>query len=1151
MKKSTLLVFVSFFLICHIQSQNIRLGFYAPEKPSKSAYAITSTFEFVSECDYLKSSHLKPKTLKSLKQLSKFDVIWLHIADSSIDLATAFNEEAISNLKTFVEEGGGLLLSREAFAMVNLLGLEDQKPELVHKKATDNGYGRMLGFHAFREHPVFDGLNGGAYVIKPSGDIRVRNFGYPQNHIPQGQVVATDWDYIFLRENNKLILEYTRGKGKVLAVGAYMYFELPSKSNAQPEKLYNVNRQHLEKFTANCLNYLAGNMTNLPVNHWNFTPPLFEAFDAESVAFPPSMQHQKPPHDWQTHPSAIALQKRLASKDYWDIAGERLLVMGKQTGGIDEVWAHPLMAFRDYEAGIRFSDTDSIFWLSDETPMVTAGPESFLRLYQFKDAFLEELITVSPEHPQGVIHYEYSGVYPAAFFVRFKTNQRIMWPYSHQVLGGIKYDFHEGLNAFVMTDPSAHFTTILGFNKETQPVYLQGSPLLPAIKKVKNPIGRFDSFKLSDSIWSASPTTEYLISAMTKIQLEKNDNVDVIFGAGSEGIEKAFSGYDQARRNPEKIYQKATAYQEKISHDFLQITTPDSIFNLAYQWAIAGSDRFFVHTPGMGKSIVAGYGTTANGWNGEHEINGRPGYSWYFGRDAVWSAFAFLQYGDFEKVKSILELLQDYQDLNGKIFHELSTSGFAHYDASDATPLYVILAGRYLQHSGDTAFIRESLPHLKAAMDFMYSTDTDHDGLIENTNVGHGWVEGGELFGSHTSLYLAACWAEALEQAGLLFLNMDYAVAANKYLADHRKVVELINDKYWNGSEGYYYHGLRQDQSFIDTQSIMPAIPILFGDADEEKAKKVARKFGGNAYTADWGARIISQDSPSFNPKGYHTGSVWPLYTGWVALAEYKAGRTQQGFSHIMNNMLIYDDWALGYLEEVLHGTEYKPAGVCHHQCWSQTMALQPTLEGMLGMFPEATKNKLTLSPAFPAHWDTVVVTNIKTGNHNISFEQKRDGERITYTFENKSDEPINLDFRPQLPKGTHLITKSLNGKLQRPGKENRPEFLFELRNMATIELTVEGGIEVLPVYINPKPGLKSDGFRFIDDKLNDRIYQIRFEGKPESHETFSVYIQGKPPVKVDKAEMIRRIGNVYTFEVKFPKSSSTYVEQVVRIYRD
>jgi len=83
-------------------------------------------------------------------------------------------------------------------------------------------------------------------------------------------------------------------------------------------------------------------------------------------------------------------------------------------------------------------------------------------------------------------------------------------------------------------------------------------------------------------------------------------------------------------------------------------------------------------------------------------------------------------------------------------------------------PLYLILAGRYLHYSGDVEFIRNNWDHIRKALDFCFSTDTDGDHLIENTLVGHGWEEGGGLFGTHSSLYLSSCWAEALEQSAFM-----------------------------------------------------------------------------------------------------------------------------------------------------------------------------------------------------------------------------------------------------------------------------------------------------------------------------------------------------------------------------------------------
>ena len=183
------------------------------------------------------------------------------------------------------------------------------------------------------------------------------------------------------------------------------------------------------------------------------------------------------------------------------------------------------------------------------------------------------------------------------------------------------------------------------------------------------------------------------------------------------------------------------------------ITSPDASFNKGYRWAVVSANKFFVHTPGMGKSLVAGYATSKHGWDGAQKVSGRPGYAWYFGRDGEWSGLALLDEGDFSKVRSESEFYQKYQDMNGKILHEASTSGIVHYDASDATPLYIVLAGRYFRFTNDTAFLRQSWPYIRKAIDFCFSTDTDKDHLIENTNVGHGWVEGGELTG-HMQHYI-------------------------------------------------------------------------------------------------------------------------------------------------------------------------------------------------------------------------------------------------------------------------------------------------------------------------------------------------------------------------------------------------------------
>jgi len=118
--------------------------------------------------------------------------------------------------------------------------------------------------------------------------------------------------------------------------------------------------------------------------------------------------------------------------------------------------------------------------------------------------------------------------------------------------------------------------------------------------------------------------------------------------------------------------------------------------------------------------------------------------------------------------------------------------------------------------------------------------------------------------------------------------------------------------------------------------SIMPGIPLYFNQIEKDKTVPVLERFAGNDFTANWGTRMVEEKNPMFDADGYHTGSVWPLFTGWTSLAEYRNGRPVQGYSHLMNNLLGYQNWGLGFVDEVLNGSEYKPSGVCRHQCWER-----------------------------------------------------------------------------------------------------------------------------------------------------------------------------------------------------------------------
>ena len=296
-------------------------------------------------------------------------------------------------------------------------------------------------------------------------------------------------------------------------------------------------------------------------------------------------------------------------------------------------------------------------------------------------------------------------------------------------------------------------------------------------------------------------------------------------------------------------------------------------------------------------------------------------------------------------------------------------------------------------------------------------------------------------------------------------------------------------------------------------------MPVYFDMLDSSKAEYVIDAYTENYFSSDWGVRILREDSPIFNPRGYHTGSVWPLFTGWSSLAEYKYGNDVQGFTHVMDNILVYKNWALGFVEEVLNGAEYKPSGVCRHQCWSETMALQPVIEGMLGLKVDAVNNKLTLSPSFPADWDLVNVGKIKIGDSFVNFKMKRIKNKIEYYFSSKSLTPIEIEFNPSLLPGAKLISVSIEDKILNNFKyqNNVVNLNFKLDWVSKVEINYNGGISVLPSVVLPKPGYKSEGFRILNDKISGDKYVVKVQGLSGSENILRVFENGVVKnIKVD-----------------------------------
>jgi hypothetical protein len=123
---------------------------------------------------------------------------------------------------------------------------------------------------------------------------------------------------------------------------------------------------------------------------------------------------------------------------------------------------------------------------------------------------------------------------------------------------------------------------------------------------------------------------------------------------------------------------------------------------------------------------------------------------------------------------------------------------------------------------------------------------------------------------------------------------------------------------------------------------------------------------------------------------------VWPLFTGWVSLAEYRAGRDLSAYAHLMQNVRLTWLQDLGSTTELLSGDFYQPLGrSSSHQMWSSAMILTPLLRGLFGLQPDALHNRLAINPHLPAEWDHATIRNIAVGEQRVNVEIKRAGSSL------------------------------------------------------------------------------------------------------------------------------------------------------------
>ncbi len=180
--------------------------------------------------------------------LAAFDVVWYHQGDD-IARTALYSGAALTALRTYAENGGAVLLSGGALAMVAPLGLERQTRPQRHQLEHWRDPAAMLRVEL--DHPAFTGLqpSDGLVWLSRGGCPAVADFywGSPA----EGMLLANSPKGV-----HRPLVEYTLGAGRVIVFG----WHWPDYADAE-----NPHRANLLKLTGNLLAYLADRTAWQPV----------------------------------------------------------------------------------------------------------------------------------------------------------------------------------------------------------------------------------------------------------------------------------------------------------------------------------------------------------------------------------------------------------------------------------------------------------------------------------------------------------------------------------------------------------------------------------------------------------------------------------------------------------------------------------------------------------------------------------------------------------------------------------------------------------------------------------------------------------------------------------------------------------------------
>ncbi|HMK28326.1 MAG TPA: hypothetical protein VK473_01490, partial [Terriglobales bacterium] len=475
----------------------------------------------------------------------------------------------------------------------------------------------------------------------------------------------------------------------------------------------------------------------------------------------------------------------------------------------------------------------------------------------------------------------------------------------------------------------------------------------------------------------------------------------------------------------------------------------------------------------------------------------------------------------------------------------------------------IIAANDYVSQSGDVAFARDHWDNLWRAHQFLESTN-DSEGFPRNEGIGHGWVEGGPLLPVRGELYQSALAAESLNALANLATLTGKTDIARQLEAGFHQRLQALNSRFWIADKEEYAFAIGTDGKLIAIPSVLATVPMWMGVLDPAKSNHMIDVLAGPDHLADWGMRIVSANYDKYDPSGYHYGAVWPLFTGWAAVGEYRYHRPLPAFENLAANALLtLEGSAPGHTTEVLSGAWFQQHSIASpHQIWSAAMVISPLLRGLMGLSRDAAANTLTFAPHVPADWNSFTLRNVKLRESalDLAYSVAAEGpggtpQAIQLEIKRRGGDQGFVQFAPAVSLRADVAGVEINDrpapfKLVSNLNDQHVQVrvpLFGGPTTVRIRVRHDFGIAV-PVSL-PQAGASSRNLKVVSENWSADHDQVTFTFSGIAGMSYSLPIRGAAEIKaIDGAR--RDTWEAHEFlTVAFPAASSTtYVERQVTI---